>query len=80
MNQDIDARLERVFLQVLGPTVTVEIGARPDRPHARWDSIAHISLVMAIEQEFQVLFSPEEAGMTTTLQALKDTLAHKLGI
>lgn len=79
MSQDIDARLRGSFEQVLGPRVTAEVLAKPSVGHPDWDSVAHISLVMAVEQAFGVTFSPEEAGLTTSYEALRDTLTRKLG-
>lgn len=78
MSGELEARLRRVFEQVLGTGVAAEIVANPGVGHPAWDSIAHINLVMAVEQEFRVSFTPEEAGLTTSFQSLSDTLGMKL--
>ena len=33
-----------------------------------WDSLAHINLFMAIEEEFNIKFTPEEIMKTTTIK------------
>lgn len=78
MSADVEARLRAVFDQVLGPGVTAEIVAKPHRAHPAWDSIAQINLVMAVEQEFGISFTPEEAGFTTTFETLSATLSAKV--
>ena len=78
MSANVETRLIAVFDQVLGPAVTREIVAKPHQGHPAWDSIAQINLVMAVEQEFRVSFTPEEAGLTMTFEALKETLAPKV--
>jgi acyl carrier protein len=77
VSQGIDARLTRIIEAIFGATVAQEILEKSTRGHPAWDSIAHLNLVMAIEQEFGVRFTPEEAGMTTTLDALREILQLK---
>ena len=77
MSQDIGTRLDRLFEGIFGPSVAKEISNKPSQTHPAWDSIAHLNLVMAVEQEFHVTFTPEEAGMTTTRDALREVLQMK---
>jgi acyl carrier protein len=42
-----------------------------------WDSVAHLNLVMSIEQEFGVQFSPEELMEMRSLPAIEALLAKK---
>jgi len=70
--------LRRVFDQLFGPSVAEEIIAGDGRPHPAWDSVAQINLVMAIEQRFGITFSPEEAGMTTSFESIRDLVEAKL--
>jgi acyl carrier protein len=80
VSQDIDARLLRIFEQILGPVVAGEVVSKPGQGHPEWDSIAHINLVIAVEQHFRVSFTPEEAGMTTSFESLRDTLGMKVDV
>lgn len=42
-----------------------------------WDSMGHLNLVLALEQAFNVQFSPEEIAGMTSVQLVSDTLARK---
>lgn len=42
-----------------------------------WDSVAHVTLVLSVEQAFGVQFSPEEAAELTSVRMIKLTLAEK---
>ena len=45
--------------------------------HVGWDSIALINLILAIEQEFGIVFTPEEASIATSFQTLLDLVVEK---
>lgn len=44
----------------------------------KWDSVQHLSLVLALEQEFNVQFDPEEMDRMKTLGDISDLLDSKL--
>ena len=46
---------------------------------ARWDSLQHLNLVMALEQAFSVEFTPEEIERMTSLAAVAKVLGAKNG-
>jgi len=41
-----------------------------------WDSLNHVNLILSLEAEYGVSFSPEEALEMTCVAALKRTLAR----
>ena len=43
-----------------------------------WDSINHMNLVIAIEDEFNIVFDDEEIVRITSLKSIEDTLAKKV--
>lgn len=43
-----------------------------------WDSINHMNLVLAIEEEFNIVFDDEEIVQITSLKSIETTLANKL--
>jgi acyl carrier protein len=43
-----------------------------------WDSINHMNLVLAIEEEFNIVFDDEEIVQITSLKSIEDTLAKKV--
>lgn len=43
-----------------------------------WDSINHMNLVLAIEEEFNIVFDDEEIVQITSLKSIESTVAKKL--
>ena len=43
-----------------------------------WDSINHMNLVLAFEEEFNIVFDDEEIVQITSLNSIEATLAKKL--
>jgi len=44
-----------------------------------WDSMGHLMLIEALEQEFETQFSPEEAERMTTVATIVQTLESRQG-
>ena len=42
----------------------------------RWDSLRHMQLILAIEDEFDVRFDDEDIPELLSLQAIKDRISH----
>lgn len=43
-----------------------------------WDSLRHIELVMALEEEFELTFEPEEIEIMGSFKGIKAILAQRL--
>lgn len=69
-------RLARIFQLQFGVMVPPDgdLGAETD---GAWDSLAHINLILAVEQEFGVVLSPEEAGKATSFLGMKALIESK---
>jgi acyl carrier protein len=44
----------------------------------KWDSLGHLNLIVALEEEFDVLFEPEEIVAMTFMQVIVDTVENHL--
>ena len=44
----------------------------------QWDSLNHLNLIVEIEEEFDVSFTPEQIGSMTSLEIILDELKTKL--
>lgn len=44
-----------------------------------WDSVHHLNLVLALEQEFGLQFEPEEIDQMTSIERIMTVLSAKLG-
>lgn len=67
-------RLRRTMAAVLGvPADALEDNASPDTI-AEWDSMSHLNLVMALESEFGVSLSAEDALRMRSVAAIRGLL------
>mgnify|MGYP000878702391 CR=1 FL=1 len=67
MPEQILETVRRMAADVLGvPATLLSEASGPDSVE-EWDSVAHLNLIMAIEDQFQVTFSPEEMESICTL-------------
>jgi acyl carrier protein len=67
-------RLEDVFRQVLDDD-DIELGDQTTAADVEgWDSLAHITLMFSIENEFGVQFNAEEFGQIENIGELKRSL------
>jgi acyl carrier protein len=44
-----------------------------------WDSMGHLSLVLTLEQKFGVKFDPDQIPQLTSIQAIAEAVAAKIG-
>jgi acyl carrier protein len=43
----------------------------------KWDSLNHLSLILALEQEFQVNFTPQEIERMLSVEAISEVVRTK---
>lgn len=43
----------------------------------RWDSVQHLNMIIALEQEFGVRFAPEEIEEAVSVQAIAELIQRK---
>ena len=70
----IHAQLQDVFRQVFRDpalTITDAMSAKDD---GRWDSLSHISLIVAVEKTFQVKFRVAEIARLNSVGDLKELI------
>jgi acyl carrier protein len=60
MNADVEKRVFKVISQVMGVSLAeVDENASPDTI-GTWDSLKHMNLILALEQEFGVQFTDRQ--------------------
>lgn len=65
--------------------VAAVLGVSPDRLHPnsgprdwpQWDSAAHIDIVLSVEAEYDVKFTPEEMLALLSIEAIEGALRQK---
>lgn len=60
MNDLVERRVQRVFADIFSIPVEQLRSELSPETVANWDSLNHLNLVLALEQEFGIQFSPEE--------------------
>jgi acyl carrier protein len=73
-----DDKLKQVLSAVLRlPADQIDDGTSPDTVEA-WSSLAHLDLILAIEEEFGVTIPDEEVGDLTSYRLLKLTVDEQV--
>jgi acyl carrier protein len=75
---DVNARLDRIARDVFGDDELVLEDSMTATSVPGWDSLAHVTFMYAIEQEFGVRFSEDEFAELTNVGALRQTLHEKV--
>lgn len=76
-NKELAARVNSIAENILKlPPGSVELNATRDNTPA-WDSLAHLSLVMELEQQFKVRFTTREIEELVGLAAIVAVLNTK---
>ena len=73
-------RIRRMMADVFEiPIELVGPSSSPDTIEA-WDSLHHLSLVLALEQEFGIAFSPEEIEQLLTAELIAALVEEKFAM
>ena len=69
------------LLQILAATLNVDAGALGEGTSTEntpaWDSVAHLNLVLSLEQAFDQRFSPEEFMQMQSVATIQQALAAR---
>ena len=72
-------RVAKVVADVFGVPMDSVNDSRGPTDIEQWDSLGHITLVLALESEFQVRLSPDDATEMLSVASIKAVLA-KCGV
>ena len=74
----MEDKIYEIVSKVMGiPLSNVNIDSSPDTIE-EWDSLKHINLMMALEEEFDMQFSPEEISDMLNMKLILLTLNKSL--
>jgi len=77
VNPEILDRVRQMMADIFGvPVDQLTPASSPDNVET-WDSIQHLNLVMALEQEFGVQFSPEEIEQLLSVELVASLVEEK---
>ena len=75
---DLAAKLEVIFSDVFwGETASIREMTRMGS--TTWDSLAHLNLLLAIEQEFKVALDDDEVARVNSFESVLAVVADKVG-
>lgn len=74
---EIEARLARVLREVFSLAPSERPETLRYKEHARWDSLGHIELVLAVEREFGLKLSSADVVAATGFAELAALLRRK---
>jgi acyl carrier protein len=78
MNTPLIETVRTLAADVLGvPRTAIGVDSSPKQLES-WDSIQHVSLIVAIEEQFGVEFNPDEIGSMESIALIAETLTRKL--
>ena len=78
MNSSLFERLRRIAADVLEVTPRQITESVLSETMETWDSVHHLNLVLALEQEFHLQFEPEEIDDMTSIPSVLVVLDRKL--
>jgi len=78
MNISVCDRVQNICADVFALSIEQITPESSPQTISTWDSLQHLNLVLAIEQEFGTQFAPEEIEQMLSVQHIIDLLAAKL--
>lgn len=74
----LNSSIARIFADVFGvPVESIQPDSSPDTIET-WDSLQHLNLVLALEQEFSIQFAPEEIETLLSPGKVMAVVAEKI--
>lgn len=75
--QGVERELKEVFYELFGLGES-KVGTETSIDTVEgWDSMAHLNLVIAIEERFSISLTPEEVSKMTSYESIKDIITKK---
>ena len=80
MEESTRARIFTVMANVFGVPSCEVLPSTSQQTIEGWDSLAHVHLIMALEAEFEVSFSIEQALELTNVRAIYEALTNSVEV
>lgn len=78
MAQEINGKICRIISDVTGvPVVDINDDSGPDTID-KWDSVTHINIMLALEEEFEVSLSDEDVLEMLSVSLIRMILSERL--
>jgi acyl carrier protein len=80
VDADVSSRLRRCFSLVFPDLAREEIDTAAVASLASWDSLATVTLVAVIEEEFGMAIEPDELEEFISFELIRDHLLKRTGV
>jgi acyl carrier protein len=77
MSEQVLSRVQQIASDVLLADVTAD--SSPETVES-WDSVQHLNLILAVEEEYGFQFSPEEMDSAKTVGAIAGLVSARRGV
>jgi acyl carrier protein len=71
----IKEKIKKIMIEVFEIESSLVNDEISQKNTGQWDSLNHLNLIVEIEEEFDVSFTPEQIGSMTTLEIILDEIA-----
>jgi acyl carrier protein len=75
----LDRRFHDVIAAVLGVDANSIKDSDSPKSLPQWDSVMHLQLLLALESEFGVQFSPDEMAQLSSIGRIRERLRTEVG-
>lgn len=72
----IEQRIHRIVSELFALPADGVVPESSPQTIEKWDSVGHLNLVIALEQEFRIAFSPEQIEQMTDVREIVGLVAH----
>ncbi len=78
MDVTILSKVQDLVAQIFGIDRALVLPESTPETIETWDSLQHLNLVLALEQEFQIQFSPEEIEQLQSVELISMLVEEKI--
>jgi|TARA_B100000900_G_scaffold414473_1_gene441206 acyl carrier protein len=73
----MDEKLKKIFSKIIGIKETSIKPNTSPKNTKKWDSLAHMNLVMALEKKFKIKFTDDEITEMLTYELIKEIIKNR---
>ena len=76
----MDKKLKKIFSKIIGIKESPIKPSTSPKNTKKWDSLAHMNLIMALENELKIKFTDNEITEMLTFELVKEIIINKKGV
>ena len=76
----MDKKLKKIFSKIIGIKESSIKQSTSPKNTKKWDSLAHMNLIMALENELKIKFTDNEITEMLTFELVKEIITNKKGV